>query len=62
MKENKVARDIVANLARRYRRLNRANVSNGLPESIQVVRDVEVLAAWNAYVASQRILYDNYEE
>lgn len=57
MKEHPMARKIVANLARRYRLIRRINVSDGLPEHIQWVRDAETIQAWNAYVASQRILY-----
>jgi hypothetical protein len=57
MRENQLARDIVANLAWRYR-VARALARNSVatPEA-QLIRDVGEIEAWNAYVASQRILY-----
>lgn len=61
MKENQLARDIVANLARRYRfarELARIGAANS---EAQLMRDVAETEAWNAYVASQRILYDQEE-
>ena len=62
MKENQVARQIVVNLAYRYRRAKRLRlIEEDRPYSVSlraqaIERSTE---AWNAYAASKRILFGN---
>ncbi len=62
MKENPVARQIVANLAYRYRRAKRLHlIEEDKPYSVSLRAQANVRSneAWNAYIASKRILFGN---
>lgn len=61
MRENQLARDIVANLARRYRFARKLARIRAIHPEAQLIRDVGEIEAWNAYVASQHILYNQEE-
>ena len=57
MRENQLARDIVANLARRYRSARRFARAGADTSEAQLMRDAKEIEIWNAYMTSRLILF-----